>query len=44
MVREGKIKAEHPIAHKVKPEQAPEIYQMLKGGGKECLGILFDWS
>tara|TARA_B100000949_G_scaffold229903_1_gene239493 strand:+ start:591 stop:950 length:360 start_codon:yes stop_codon:yes gene_type:complete len=44
MGREGQIKAEHLITHKVKPEQAPEIYQLLKGGGIECLGILFDWS
>ena len=44
MLREGNVRTDHLITHKVKPTDAPDIYDMLRKGGQESLGILFDWS
>lgn len=42
-MREGRINTRRLVSHHCKPAEAPEIYNMLKNGSEDFLGIVFDW-
>lgn len=37
------IQVDHLITHRMRPEQAPETYDMIARGGSDWLGIVFEW-
>lgn len=41
---DGKINTKSLITHRVRPEQAKEIYEQIARGSEGFLGIVFDWS
>lgn len=42
-MNKGNLKTENLLTHLVKPEKAPEIYDMINKGSENFLGISFDW-
>jgi 3-hydroxyethyl bacteriochlorophyllide a dehydrogenase len=42
-IKDGQIKMDGLVTHRVKPAQAPEIYRMIAAGSENFLGIVFDW-
>lgn len=42
-LRDGKLKIEKLISHRIKKEQIPEIYSSLRKGDKNISGVLIDW-
>ena len=44
MLRDHQVRVEHLLTHRVAPDDAPQIYEMIRTGGDDWLAILFDWS
>ena len=43
LLKEGRLKIEKLISHRIKKEKAPDIYSRLLGGEKDIMGVLIDW-
>jgi 2-desacetyl-2-hydroxyethyl bacteriochlorophyllide A dehydrogenase len=43
LLRDGAVRVDHLITHRPEPEQAPEVYAMIRAGGADWLGIVFRW-
>jgi threonine dehydrogenase-like Zn-dependent dehydrogenase len=44
MALDGAVKVEHLISHRVPYREAPEIFEMIKRGGADWLGVVFTWD
>jgi 2-desacetyl-2-hydroxyethyl bacteriochlorophyllide A dehydrogenase len=44
MTADGRIRLDHLISHFVPFSRAPEMFEMIKAGGTEWLGIVFTWD
>jgi bacteriochlorophyllide a dehydrogenase len=42
-VAAGKLNTRSLITHVVKPEEAPEMYDLMVAGSEKFLGVVFDW-
>jgi 2-desacetyl-2-hydroxyethyl bacteriochlorophyllide A dehydrogenase len=43
-IRAGRLKVEHLISHRIKPADAPAIYERLMKKDRSLVGVLIDWS
>jgi 2-desacetyl-2-hydroxyethyl bacteriochlorophyllide A dehydrogenase len=43
LLAKGKIKVSHLITHRLPPASAPDAYAMIKRGGGDWLGVVFEW-
>ncbi|HEV8637321.1 MAG TPA: zinc-binding alcohol dehydrogenase [Chloroflexota bacterium] len=43
LLRDGLVRVDHLITHRVAPQEAPRVYEMIRDGGANWLGVLFAW-
>ena len=43
-MRDGKLKVEHLISHRVKPHEAPPLYERLRAKDRSIVGMVIDWT
>lgn len=43
-IRDGRLKVEHLISHRIKPADAPAIYERLLKKDRSLVGVLIDWT
>lgn len=43
LLAQGKLKVNHLITHSLPPSAAPDAYAMIRRGGGDWLGVLFEW-
>jgi bacteriochlorophyllide a dehydrogenase len=41
---DGHLRVGNLITHRVRPEEAPEIYRQIGAGSEGFLGVVFDWG
>ncbi|GMV84063.1 MAG: hypothetical protein AMXMBFR7_52470 [Planctomycetota bacterium] len=39
----GKLKVAHLISHRIKPEEAPDVYEKLRAKDRSFVGVAIDW-
>ena len=44
LIRDGKLKIEPFYTHRVKPENAQEVYDGLRNLKDTFIGVIFDWT
>jgi 2-desacetyl-2-hydroxyethyl bacteriochlorophyllide A dehydrogenase len=44
LVRDGAVRVSHLITHRPSPEEAPDVYSMIRAGGADWLGVVYDWA
>ncbi|HEX5414228.1 MAG TPA: zinc-binding alcohol dehydrogenase [Chloroflexota bacterium] len=44
LLRERLVRVDHLITHRVPPTDAGKVYEMIRAGGSDWLGIVFDWE
>jgi 2-desacetyl-2-hydroxyethyl bacteriochlorophyllide A dehydrogenase len=43
LVRDRAVRVSHLITHRPRPEQAPDVYAMIRAGGADWLGVVYQW-
>jgi 2-desacetyl-2-hydroxyethyl bacteriochlorophyllide A dehydrogenase len=44
MLADGRLRVDEMLTHRFPAARAPEVYEHIKGGEREMLGVLLDWS
>jgi len=43
LVRDRAVRVSHLITHRPRTEQAPDVYAMIRAGGADWLGVVYQW-
>jgi 2-desacetyl-2-hydroxyethyl bacteriochlorophyllide A dehydrogenase len=43
-MRDDRLKVEHLISHRVKPQEAPALYERLRAKDRSIVGMVIDWT
>ena len=43
-VRDGRLHVDHLISHRIKPDEAPAVYERLLQKDRAFVGVLIDWA
>ena len=43
LLRDGLVRVDHLVTHRVAPHEAPRVYEMIREGGANWLGVVFTW-